>query len=166
MEIAQELDRCSNFGDVFELVKKAAEHSLGRRRAGLMLYLAELPRQIGAYHTLGTNGIVMNKSTLNTITRTAKSMREINAYVFSILLHEYLHSLGYVSERTVRPMVYEISKDNLGEKHPATQIAARGPSAFFPGIVEHPEFHDEQEQVQADVELISDFDRSSQKYIG
>ncbi len=164
MDLARELDNCTNFGDVFELVKKAADRSLGRRRAGLMLYLADLPRQIGAFHTLGSNGIVMNKSTLSQVTRTAKSMREINAYVFSILLHEYLHSLGYVPEKTVRPLVYEISRDHFGEKHPATQIAANGPNVYFPGIFEHPEFHDEEQE--PDVELISDFDRSSQKYIG
>lgn len=164
MQIVEELDKSRNFGDVFELVKKAAERSLGRRRAGLMLYLAELPRQVGAFHTLGTNGIVMNKSALNMVTRSARSLREINGYVFSILLHEYLHALGYVPERTVRPLVYEICKENLGADHPATRISKEGPSTYFPGIVEHPEWQYEKEQ--PDVEIITDFDRSSQRYIG
>ncbi len=84
----ERLDQCQDFGDVFELVKKSAEHSLGRRRAGLMLYLAKLPNHIGAFHTMGTNGIVMNRTTLDMITHGARSLREINSYVYSILLHE------------------------------------------------------------------------------
>jgi len=103
--MSERLDQCENFSDVFELVKRTAEHSLGQRRAGLMLYLARLPKHIGAFHTLGTNGIVMNRNTLDVVTHGARSLREINSYVYSILLHEYLHALGHVEERDVRKIV-------------------------------------------------------------
>ena len=46
--MAERLDLCEDFSGVFELVKKSAEQSLGQRRAGLMLYLAKLPKYIGA----------------------------------------------------------------------------------------------------------------------
>ena len=46
--MSERLDASRDFGDVFELVKRSAERSLGRRRAGLMLYLAKLPKHIGA----------------------------------------------------------------------------------------------------------------------
>lgn len=158
--VAERLDLCENFSDVFQLVKKSAERGLGRRRAGLMLYLARLPKQIGAFHTLGTNGIVMNRNTLDIVTHGARSLREINSYVYSILLHEYLHALGYVQERDVRKLVYDISLDTFGPDHPATQIASKGPSALFPGIV-----LSELPSETPDIEVIPDLERSSQRYI-
>ena len=159
-DLVKQLDLCKNFGDVFEVVKKTAELSLGRRRSGLMLYLAELPEQVGAYHAVGTNGIVMNKSALDAVTRSARTIREINSYVYSILLHEYLHALGYIEEPQVRRLVYEISKENLGVDHLATEIAHRGPAVIFPGVGE-PRLRERSE----DVELITDFDRSTDSYI-
>jgi hypothetical protein len=158
--LAERLDLCSNFSDVFELVKKSAERSLGLRRAGLMLYLAKLPKHIGAFHAIGTNGIVMNRTALDMVTRGAHSLREINSYVYSILLHEYLHALGYYDERDVRKLVYDVTLDSFGPDHPATQIASKGPNAFFPEIAldgipsEYP-----------DVEVIPDLERSSRRYI-
>ncbi len=154
------LDACENFGDVFELVKKTAERSLGQRRAGLMLYLARLPRHIGAFHTMGTNGIVMNRNTLDIVTHGARSLREINSYVYSILLHEYLHSLGHVEERDVRKLVYDISLETFGPDHPATKIASQGPSQVFPDIALN-----ELPNETPDVEVIPDVERSSHRYI-
>jgi hypothetical protein len=159
-DTAKQLDQCRNFGDVFEVVKKTVEHSLGQRRSGLMLYLAELPEHVGAYHAVGTNGIVMNKSALDAVTRSARTIREINSYVYSILLHEYLHSLGYVDEAQARRLVFEISRENLGEDHPATEIAHRGPASMFPGIGE-PTLKEHSE----DMEIVTDFDRSTDSYI-
>jgi len=159
-DAVKQLDLCRNFGDVFEVVKKTVERSLGQRRSGLMLYLAELPEHVGAYHAVGTNGIVMNKSALDAVTRSARTIREINSYVYSILLHEYLHSLGYVDEAQARKLVYEISKENLGVDHPATEIAHRGPAVMFPGVGE-PTFKEHSE----DVEIVTDFDRSTDSYI-
>jgi hypothetical protein len=156
----ERLDQCQDFGDVFELVKKSAEHSLGRRRAGLMLYLAKLPYHIGAFHTMGTNGIVMNRTTLDMITHSARSLREINSYVYSILLHEYLHALGYVEEREVRKLVYDVSLDAFGPGHPATEIASKGPSAMLPSTV--PE---DTPNPAPNFEVIPDLERSSQHYI-
>lgn len=158
--LTERLDSCEDFGDVFELVKKSAERSLGQRRAGLMLYLARLPKHIGAFHTVGTNGIVMNRNTLDVVTHGARSLREINSYVYSILLHEYLHSLGYVEERDVRKLVYDVSLDTFGPDHPATQIASKGPSAIFPDIVLN-----EIPTDTPDVEVIPDIERNSHNYI-
>lgn len=158
--MSDRLDASDDFGDVFALVKKSAERSMGLRRAGLMLYLAKLPRHIGAYHTMGTNGIVMNRTVLDAITHGARSLREINSYVYSILLHEYLHSLGYAEERDVRKMVYDISLETFGPNHPATQIASRGPGTMFPEI----SLHDIPTETP-DVEVVPDLEKSSQHYI-
>ncbi|WP_455363332.1 hypothetical protein [[Eubacterium] cellulosolvens] len=159
-DATKQLDLCRNFGDVFEVVKKTVEHSLGQRRSGLMLYLAELPEHVGAYHAVGTNGIVMNRTALDAVTSSARTLREINSYVYSILLHEYLHSLGYVDEAQARRLVFQISRENLGEDHPATEIAHRGPAAMFPGLGE-PTLKGRSENV----EIVTDFERSTDSYI-
>jgi hypothetical protein len=125
-----------------------------------MLYLAKLPNHIGAFHTIGTNGIVMNRTALDAITHGARSLREINSYVYSILLHEYLHALGYTEESEVRKLVYDVSLDSFGPEHPATQIASKGPSAILSGPV-----FDNSPNKTPDVEVVPDLERSSQRYI-
>jgi hypothetical protein len=156
----EDLDRCENFGDVFELVKKTVKETLGRRRAGLMLILDELPMNVGAFHVIGSNAIVANRRLLDGISRSARSKREVNSFVYSILLHEYLHSLGYIDEREVRELVYEVSKEAFGSDHLATSMSIRGPFAFFPEAL-----HSVDPTVGREVEIVRDFDRSSQTYI-
>jgi len=159
MNYSEELDRCENFGDVFELVKKSVKDSLGQWRAGLMLYLADLPMYIGAFHGVGSNAIVMNRRLLDLTVKSSRSRREINSYVFYILLHEYLHSLGYIEEDKVRRLVHAVAERTFGEEHPATQMAVTGPAAILSRIhrpVEEPS--------GSDVEIVRDFDRSNQTY--
>jgi hypothetical protein len=127
-----------------------------------MLYLAKLPSYIGAFHTMGTNGIVMNRTTFDMITHGARSLREINSYVYSILLHEYLHALGYAEEKEVRKLVYDVSLDAFGPDHPATKIASSGPSAIMPGSGP---VYDALPNKAPDVEVVPDLERSSQRYI-
>jgi len=112
-----------NFNQVFELVKKATEKTLKKHRAGLTLILAELPNFVGAYHVMGSNLIVMNKAILDGVADLAKSREELNSFIFSILTHEYLHSLGYVDEGVVRRLVRRISEENFGRYHLATRMA-------------------------------------------
>jgi len=158
--MADRLDQCKNFSDIFELVKISAERTLGRRRAGLMLYLARLPKQIGAFHSVGTNGIVMNRTMLDMVTHGTHSLREINSYVYSILLHEYLHALGYIEEPEVRRLVHDVSLEAFSPGHPATQMALSGPAVLFPEIISS-----DVPSGPSDVEVIPDLERNSQKYI-
>jgi hypothetical protein len=51
-------------------------------------------------------------------------------YSFYILLHEYIHSVGYLNEGTVRAKTLEIIKYAFGEEHLATPIAANT-GAFY-----------------------------------
>jgi len=120
------LDQSKEFSDIFMLVKKAVKETLAEARVGLMLVLADLPGQIGAFHEVGSNAIVLNRRLLNAVVRTGRSMREINSYVFTVLLHEYLHSLGHLDERQVRELSYQITKSVFGEDHPTTEFVVRG----------------------------------------
>jgi len=157
--LAEELNRCKNFGDVFQLVKRAVKETLGESRVGLMLYLGNLPMHVGAFHQVGSNGIVLNRRVLNLVEGSVKSTMELNSFIFSILLHEYLHSLGYLNERHVRKLVYEISQKTFGEDHPVTEMAVNGPMKGLP-LHEVPFNQD-----IGDFEIIRDFERPNQNYI-
>ena len=157
------LDNARTLADIFEVVKEAVRRSVGRSRGGLMLGLANLgnhPRGFfGAFFPVGTNIIVMNKVPLRRIKETQPEMYK--PYAFHILLHEYLHSLGYLDESLVRRKAIDISKVLFGADHMTTQIAS-DTKRFFPNLV-YPEVAWQPEDLWID--LVEDFDRGSVNYI-
>ena len=122
--------------DTFEEVKEAVRKSTGRSRAGLMLGLQELGASldgfIGAYFPVGSNIIVVNKSPIRRIIETNPTL--LKPYGFHVLLHEYIHSLGYLDEGFAERKTYEISKDHFGENHVVTQLSTNI-RKFFPNLV-------------------------------
>ena len=74
-----------------------------------MLYLADLPKGVGALHQMGSNAIIVNRKALDHVVA-SRIKQEVNAFMYSMLLHEYLHSLGYMDEFEVRRLTYEVSK--------------------------------------------------------
>lgn len=117
--------------DLFEVAKELVDEHLDASRVGIMVGLQSLGVSpngfLGGYYVTGSNAIVLNRDVLAHVQ--ANHPRYENAYAFHILLHEYLHSLGYLDEATVRRHALEISQAALGPDHPATRIAA----AMAPG---------------------------------
>lgn len=150
--------RIGGFNDAFELVKLAVEQKFKMHRAGLCLVLQGLPSNLGAYHVLGSNMIIVNKRILGLI-KTIKSTEQYNSFVFTVLTHEYLHSFGIIDELRVRNMTYEICRSLLGEKHTATIMAKYEPWSVFP------ELGALQNSFDQKFELIKEFDKRSQSYI-
>jgi len=104
-DYANRIRDANDFKDIFEIVRDAVYKTFKLRRVGLSLLLQDMPSFVGAYHVLGSNYIVINRYVLNTVKHLAKSREEYNAYVFVILVHEYLHSLGIVDEHKVRKIL-------------------------------------------------------------
>ena len=154
------LTRAKEFDEIFEMVKAATENTLGMHRAGLTLVLGDIPNSVGAYHQMGSNAIVMNRNLLKIVEKLSKSRGRRNSYVFMILLHEYLHSLGYTSDRQVRNMGRRITDDFLGKKHVAAEMAVRPLDHFFPDLPKLTSFRD-----KGEYETIRRFDSSSTPYI-
>jgi hypothetical protein len=155
MLLSNELERAKGYSGIFALVKKAVRRSLGEHRVGLMLYLGNLPLRVGAFHPLGTNDIVVNRRLLNVADTEIKK----KAYIFSILLHEYLHSLGYVDERQVRGLTYKVCVENFGREHPVVEAAVTGPWVNL-----SPEDFEEMAD-DMDLELVRDFEHIDMGYI-
>lgn len=154
------LDRAEGFSEVWEIVKDSVKDSLGEHRVGMMLFLDDLPLRLGAYHPLGTNNIVLNRALVNIVEAATQTRRLLNAFIYSLLVHEYLHALGHVPEREVRPLVYQVSKYCFGEDHIVTRLAEKSPWAILRGIplsrIEAP---------KRVIEIVKDFERTNQKYI-
>lgn len=129
-------------------------------RAGLSLVLGDIPNNVGAYHEMGSNAIVMNRNLLRIVETLSKSRARKNSYVFMILLHEYLHALGYTDDREVRNLGRRITADFLGSKHPAGEMAVRPLDQFFPNLSKYAAFRDNRE-----FETVRRFDSSSTPYI-
>ncbi|HEY9399513.1 MAG TPA: hypothetical protein VIP29_06425 [Nitrososphaeraceae archaeon] len=149
-----------DFNEAFELVKLAVEDKFKMHRAGLSLILQGLPTRLGAYHILGSNVIIVNRRILNII-KIHKSLSEYNSYLFMVLTHEYLHSLGILSELEVRNMTYNLLSSLVGEHHMATKMAKHQPWDLFPelGLFDDNSF-------EQNFEIIKNFDRTTQTYIG
>jgi len=130
------LENAKTLADIFEVVKASVWESQRKSRAGLMLGLANLGNHpqgfFGAFYPVGSNVIVMNKIPLERIKETRPELYK--PYIFHVLLHEYMHTLGYLSESGVRVMVLEITRSVFGEEHLATRIAA-DTTHFFKNLV-------------------------------
>jgi len=154
----ESLEKCNGYGDIFDLVKKAVKKVLGLHRVGLLLYLKNLPPYIGAYYQVGSNGIVLNKMLISMVDRSLMSKIELNSLIFSLLLHEYLHSLGFLNEGKVRRLVYEISVKTFGADHPVARMALDPPKLHIP-------VSDLRKYLGDELEIVKDFERVEHQYI-
>jgi hypothetical protein len=125
-----------NLIDTFEEVKKVVQKNEKRSRGGLMLGLQEIGASldgfIGAYYPVASNIIIVNKTPLRRILETNKAL--LKPYIFHVLLHEYIHTLGFLDEETTGKKTYEISKQQFGEHHIITELSTNI-RKFFPSLV-------------------------------
>jgi len=128
------LENAKSYGEVWDIVKDSVEFTLHMHRKGMMLFLDDLPLQLGAYHPLGTNNIVLNRTLVQIVETALDSKRVVNALIYSLLLHEYLHALGKYSELDVRRLVYTVSKKCFGEDYVTTVLAKKSPWILLRGI--------------------------------
>jgi hypothetical protein len=128
------LETARSYGEVWEIVKDTVEYALHKRRGGMMLFLDDLPIQLGAYHPVGTNNIVLNRVLVQIVEAAVESKRVLNTLVYNLLVHEYLHALGEFSEVRVRNLVVEVARKCFGEDYLATQVAMKSPWSLLKGI--------------------------------
>ena len=128
------IDTAENHAEVWQIVKDTAEYLLGKRRGSMMLFLDDLPLKIGAYHPVGTNNIVLNRRLIEIVKTSISVKLLLNALVYNLLLHEYLHALGELSETKVRSQVVKVTRACFGEEHIATLMAKKTPWVLLQNI--------------------------------
>lgn len=110
----KELECAKDVGEIFALVKSLVSDFLGSDQAGILVAVSDLGAYdshfVGAYYNPGANTIVINR-------RGFASMpgHLVNYYIFHVLLHEYLHSLGFMDELEVRQLVSSITNEYIGD---------------------------------------------------
>jgi len=147
--------------ETFEEVKKVVQKNENRSRGGLMLGLQEIGASldgfIGAYYPIASNIIILNKTPLRRILETNKTL--LKPYIFHVLLHEYIHALGYLDEETTGQKTYEISRQQFGEHHIITQLSTNI-RKFFPNLV-YPIHGWLPQRTVPSIELVQGFDFSN-----
>ena len=124
---SKSLDEAATYADVWQIVKDTVNYAFGKRRGSMMLFLDDLPLQIGAYYPLGTNNIVLNRHLVDIGENTLTDKSTVNYLVYNLLLHEYLHALGEFSEVEVKRQVVIVATKCFGEEHSAAVLARKSP---------------------------------------
>lgn len=155
----QSLDNKMDYDKVFSVVKNSVRHVTGKERSGLGLALSDLPATLGAFWQVGGNYIVMNQVLIDAMSKLTGSIREFNSFVYMILTHEYLHSLGFIDEMEARKMTAEVAMKSFGKDHPAFTMSNGDLWTLYP-------------QLRAlnggtgqSIRIIGNFDSSSTSYI-
>lgn len=128
------IENAVDYSQVWDIVRDTVKSALHKHRGGMMLFLDDLPIQLGAYHPLGTNNIVLNRVLVQIVEAAIESKKVVNALVYNLLLHEYLHALGEVSEAIVRKLVVDVAEECFGKDYIVTQVAVKSPWALLKGI--------------------------------
>jgi len=130
----RKLETAVDYAEVWQIVKGTVDDALNKRGGSMMLFLDDLPLQIGAYFPVGTNNIVLNRHLVEIVEATLSNKRVVNALVYNLLLHEYLHALGELSEVKVRRQVVVVAQKCFGEDHVATVLARKSPWVLLKNI--------------------------------
>ena len=165
MEYEKELEKAKTISDIFEIVKEIVRESLGTEQAGLMVGISDLGAFdrgfIGAFYSLNSNMIIINKRPLARVLQTNPKL--YNYYLFHVMLHEYIHSIGSYDEEQTRLLVHEISRQYFGDSHAATQFAANI-EKFIPNLA-YPGINGFQEPEDMSIEFVKGIDKKNIKYI-
>lgn len=165
MDYEKELKKAKTFADIFEAVKEMVSEYLGMDQAGLMVGVTDLGIHgqgfIGAFYSLNSNMIIINKRPLARILQTNPSL--YNYYLFHVMLHEYVHSIGSFDESQTRQLVYEISQHYFGQNHLITELATNI-EKFIPNLTYPVAGFQPPEDIN--IEFVKGIDRKNTGYIG
>ncbi len=128
------LDRKMDYDRIFSIVKSTVRSVTGKERAGLGLALSDLPATLGAFWQVGGNYIVMNQVLIDAMSKLTGSSREFNSFVYMILTHEYLHSLGFIDEMVAREMTAKVALKSFGKNHPAFTMSNGDLWSLYPQL--------------------------------
>ena len=153
------LDRKMDFDAIFSVVKTSVKAATGRERSGIGLAMSDLPATLGAFWQIGGNYIVMNEVLVHAMSEMASGTTEFNSYVYMILTHEYLHSLGFTDEMEARKMTAMVAAKSFGEDHPAFTMSNGDLWTLYPGLRNLVGGRGE------NIRIINNFDSSATSYI-
>ncbi len=123
-----------DYDAIFSQIKGYVKAVLKKERAGIGLAIGEFDPKVAAFWQVGANYIVMNGALIRVLEQTLNDRETIQNYVIVVLMHEYLHSLGYRDEIAARRLTHAILESVLGKEHMATKISSRDLWEVFPQL--------------------------------
>ncbi len=148
-----------DFDDIFSIIKASVKKELGMERSGIGLALADLPNSLGAFWEVGGNYLVLNENLLNGFLVSGRPRVEYNSFILVILMHEYLHSLGFIDEGEARRATLFVCSRLFSSEHPAYRLAASDPWELYPFLIGLPR------SGKKGMTFVREFDLSSTPYI-
>ncbi len=148
-----------DYDGIFALVKRNVKEVIKKERSGLGLILSDLPNTLGAYWEVSGNYIVMNQNLIYGLKQMGISDVEIKSYIYSILEHEYLHSLGYINEIEDRRMTAYVASMSFDKTHPVYKISTSDPWKLYPFLLRIPGGNG------TTFKIVRNFDKESTSYI-
>ena len=152
------LNKAKSIQDMFEIVKSIGKEYFGDDQSGLLVGLSDLGSYgknfVGAFYNMNANMIVINERPIKALNGTM----HLKPYLFHIILHEYIHSLGHLDEAETRALALKVSIKYFGPNHLATQMAY-DIGKFVPDLS-----YDEPENI--DIKYLTGIDRKNTNYIG
>jgi len=156
----QSFENAKSYAKIWQVVKDSVDYAFEKRRGSMMLFLDDLPLQVGAYYPLGTNNIVLNRHLLDIVEATISDKRQVNALVYNLLLHEYLHALGELSEVEVKRQVVAVAAKCFDEDHAVTVLARKSPWVLLKDVPFEPS-----RAPKRVMQIVQDFEKSTDKYV-
>ena len=164
MDYEKGIKNAKTIADIFEIVKEMIREYLDLEQAGLMVGITDLGAHnqgfIGAFYSMEANTIIINKKPLARILQTNPSLH--NYYIFHIILHEYIHSIGSFDEAQTRLLVQEMSQHYFGNRHIVTELATNI-GKFMPNLTYPVAGFQPPEDINID--FVSGIDRKNTNYI-
>lgn len=158
--LRKSLETAESYAAVWQIVTDTAYAVLRKKRRSLMLFLDDLPLQIGAYYPVGTNNIVLNRRLVDIVESTLSDKKTVNALVYNLLLHEYLHSLGELSEDKVRLQVLLVARECFGDEHIVTVLAQKSPWILLKDIP-----FERNIATRRAMQIVQNFEKTTDKYV-
>ena len=82
---SSQLEKAEGYGEVWKIVKETVKNILVKCRVGIMLFLDDLPLNLGAYHPVGTNNMVLNKSLIEIVEATSKTKLDVLHIIIQVV---------------------------------------------------------------------------------
>ena len=165
MDHRKRLRTARSIADIFEIVQSIVREALGQEQAGLLVGVTDLGAQdngfIGAFYALGANTIIINNRPLMRIEEVSPEL--YFPYLLHVMLHEYVHSVGFYDEEETRDIVRHLSRRFFGPDHTVTQLASHIED-FLPELT----YPSQEFQTPEDmhIEFVTGIDRRNVDYIG
>ena len=164
MDHEKELKKARTFADIFEIAKDIVREFLGAEQAGLLVGVTDLGANsqgfLGAFYSLNANMIIINKRPLGRILQTNPAL--YNYYLFHVMLHVYVHSIGSFDEAQTRQLVYEMSQHYFGANHLVTQLASNI-EKFMPNLAYPAQGFQPPQDIN--IEFVRGIDKKNTNYI-